>query len=215
MVRCLTGFSGVKQEALDICLLVFFHDDLKTFKEQSMKRTFVAVGVIVALFAGILHAQAPKPYPELKQLEPFVGQWSSEGEAKATPVGKAGKFSSTAAVNWILGGFFLQWQFSGKTPDGEFKGIEVDSYDPKNKIFRAQWWNDDGSLTTGTYTPRGNVIEFSGKTVTPDKQYDVRQRYTFSADGMSYTYKDEVSMDGKTWIPWYESKGTKVKGPKK
>jgi hypothetical protein len=180
-----------------------------------MKRTLIAVGVMVVLLVGVLHAQAPKPYPELKKLEPFVGQWSSEGESKATPIGKAGKFSSTATINWILGGFFLHWQFSGKTPDGEFKGIEVDSYDPKNKIFRAQWWNEDGSITTGTYTPRGNVIEFFGKVVTTDKQYDMRQAYTFSADGMSYTYRDEVSMDGKTWILGTEGKGTKVKGPKK
>ena len=180
-----------------------------------MKRTAIAVAVIVLLFAVILQAQAPKPYPELKQLEPFAGQWSAEGENKATPIGKAGRFSSTGTTNWILGGFFLHWQGTLKTPEGEFKGIEIDSYDPKDKVFRAQWWNDDGSITTGIYTPRGNVIEFSGKTVAPDKQYELRQTYTFSTDGMSYTYKDEVSMDGKTWIPWNESKGTKVKGPKK
>ena len=180
-----------------------------------MRHIAIAVGLVVLLFTAALQAQSPKPYPELKRLDPLVGEWSLEGEAKATPIGRAGKYTSTQTVNWILGGFFLHWDFGLKGPDGEIKGIEIDSYDPVRKVFRAQWWNDDGSITTGTYTPRGNVIEFSGKTVTPDKQYELRQTYTFSADGMSYTYKDEVSMDGKTWIPWSESKGTKVKGPKK
>ena len=180
-----------------------------------MKRIPIAVALVVLLFAVALQAQAPKPYPELKQLEPLVGQWSGEGENKATPIGKAGKWSGTQTASWILGGFFLHWQFAGKGPEGEIKGIEVDSYDPANKVFRAQWWTSDGSITTGTYTPRGNVIEFSGKAVTPDKHYDYRQTYTFSADGMSYTYKDEISMDGKTWVLANESKATKVKGPKK
>ena len=79
---------------------------------------------------------------------------------------------------------------------------------PADKVFRAQWWSNDGSITTGTYTPRGNAIEFSGKTVTMDKQYELRQTYTFSADGMSCTYRDEISMDGKTWILANESKAT-------
>jgi hypothetical protein len=59
------------------------------------------------------------------------------------------------------------------------------------------------------------VIEFLGKTVTTDKQYGYRQKYTFSADGMSYTYREEISMDGKTWILSNESKATKIKAPKK
>lgn len=180
-----------------------------------MKRVAIAVGLFVLLFALAIQAQAPKPYPELKQLQPFVGQWSGEGESKATPIGKAGKSSYTQTADWILGGFFLHWQYSLKGPDGEFKGIEVDSYDPKSKIFHAQWWDDTGNITTGTYILRGNVIEFSGKTVTTDKQYGYRQKYTFSADGMSYTYREEISMDGKTWILSNESKATKIKGPKK
>lgn len=183
--------------------------------EDSMKRMTLAVGWVVFLFASAIQAQAPKPYPELKQLELFAGQWSGEGESKATPIGKAGKSSYTQTADWILGGFFLHWQYSFKGPDGEFKGIEVDSYDPKIKVLRAQWWSSDGSITTGTYTRRGNVIEFSGKTVATEKQFDYRQKYTFSADGMSYTCREEISMDGKTWIPSSESKGTKIKGPKK
>ena len=52
------------------------------------------------------------------------------------------------------------------------------------------------------------MTEFSGKTVAMDKQYELRQTHTFSADGMSYTYRDEISMVGKTWILENESKAT-------
>jgi hypothetical protein len=127
-----------------------------------MKRIVIAVGLVVLFFSIALNAQAPKPYPELKQLEPFLGEWSIQGETKTTPVGKAGEFTATQAAKWIFGGFFLQWEFGGKDSNGEFKGIEIDSYDPKNKVFRSEWWLIDGTITSGTYIPHGKTIEFSG-----------------------------------------------------
>lgn len=180
-----------------------------------MKRTFVAVGVIVVLFAGILHAQAPKLYPELKKLEPLVGEWIDEGEAKATPLGPAGKFTQRFSNKWIHGGFFLEWHFSSKGPWGENEGTEVDGYDPVNKTFPGRWWTTDGNMTSGTYTPNGRVITFLGTVTTAKEKHELRQTYNFAADLMSYTFKSEISLDGKTWILETESKGTKVKPTQK
>lgn len=180
-----------------------------------MKRTVIAVGLVGVLFAGVLHAQAQKPYPELKKLEPLVGEWIDEGEVKANPLGPSGKFTQNFSVRWILGGFFLEWRFSGKGPWGETEGSEVDGYDPVNKTFPGRWWINDGAMTSGTYTPNGRVITFLGTVTTAKEKHELRQTYNFAADLMSYTFKGEISLDGKTWMLETESKGTKVKPTQK
>ncbi len=76
-----------------------------------MKRAVVGV-VVLLLVAGVaVRAQAPKPYPELQKLQPFVGDWVSEGEDKSTPLGPAGKTTGKSSAKWILDGFYLQWEF--------------------------------------------------------------------------------------------------------
>ena len=47
-----------------------------------MKRTVIAVALMLLLFAVSAQAQAPKPSLERKKLEPWVGDWTYEGEAK-------------------------------------------------------------------------------------------------------------------------------------
>jgi len=39
--------------------------------------------------------QGPKPAPELKQVEYFVGTWFSEGDMKPSPMGPGGKMTMT------------------------------------------------------------------------------------------------------------------------
>jgi hypothetical protein len=184
-------------------------------KEMIMRRTLLTIGVLVALFVGSLHAQTQRPYPELKKLEPLVGAWVDEGEAKATPLGPAGKFIQKFSIQWIHGGFFLEWHFSSKGPWGENAGTEVDGYDPINKIYPGRWWTNDGTMTSGAYTPNGRVITFLGTVTTAKEKHELRQTYSFAPDLMSYTFKSEISLDGKTWISETESKGTKVKPAQK
>jgi hypothetical protein len=177
-----------------------------------MQRTLTAIGIVLVMFTLVLQAQTAKPYPELKKLQPLIGEWTTVGEGKATPLGPAGKTSTKANVHWILNGFFIEWEYSYTTGGGQtVEGREIDCYDPQSKTFPARWFETDGSYTTGTYTPNGNVITFSGTVVSPTRKFQLRQTYTFAPDGMSFTYKGEISLDGKTWIPENEGKGTKVK----
>jgi hypothetical protein len=49
-----------------------------------------------------------------------------------------------------------------------------------------------------------------------EKQYKIRGSAVFAPDLMSFVEKREVSADGKTWIPSFETKMTKTKSsPKK
>ncbi len=181
-----------------------------------MKRTLIGTGLSVIVFTLVLRAQTPKPYPELKKLEPLIGEWVSEGEDKATPLGPAGKTSGKASVKWILDGFNMEWQYSYTTGGNQnVAGHETDCYDPLNKTYPGRWFENDGSYTSGAYTPNGNVIMFLGTVITATRKYELRQTYTFAPDSMSYTYKAEISLDGKTWLLGNEGKGTKVKPKQK
>ena len=179
-----------------------------------MKRALV--GVVVLLIAAVgLRAQTPKPYPERMKLEPFIGDWVSQGEAKATPLGPAGKITGKASGKWILDGFALQWEYSTTTAEGKVvTGREIDCYDPVTRTFPARWFDTGGAYTDGVYIPNGNVIVFQGTTTEATRKYGFKQTYTYAPDFNSYTYKDEISMDGKTWIPASEAKGTRVKPAK-
>jgi hypothetical protein len=162
-----------------------------------------------------LRAQTPKPYAELKKLEPFIGDWVAQGESKATPLGPAGKTTSKSNGKWILDGFALQWEYSYTTPDGKaITGREIDCYDPMTKTFQARWFDTGGAYTDGVYIPNGNVIVFQGTTTEATRKYGFKQTYTFTPDLSSYTYKEEISMDGKTWILSNEAKGTRPKAAK-
>jgi hypothetical protein len=83
-----------------------------------MKRFVIAVSVSVLVFSVFAWAQssAPKPGPEQKKLEIWLGRWTYETEFKSTPLGPAGKVSGMATVRPILGGFFVEWR-------GEEKGL--------------------------------------------------------------------------------------------
>jgi hypothetical protein len=180
-----------------------------------MKRALVGVAAVVLVAVVGLRAQTPKPYPELRKLEPFIGDWVNEGEDKATPLGPAGKTSGKANGKWILNGFYLQWEYSYTNVAGQtFTGREIDCYDPVTKTFPARLFDTRGEDTDGVYIPNGNVIVFQGTTTQATRKYGLRQTYTYAPDFNSYTYKAEIAMDGKTWVLANEGKGTRVKAAK-
>ena len=86
-----------------------------------MKSTLTAaIGIALAtmVVAAQQPAQAPKPGPEQKRIEYFAGNWSFEGEAKQSPLGPAGKISSTESCSWFAGGFHLVCRPKGTGPMG-------------------------------------------------------------------------------------------------
>ena len=179
-----------------------------------MERTVIAVGLIALFFAVAAQAQAPvpKPGPEHKKLEIWVGDWTSEGESKATPLGPAVKHSDKVSVRKILGGFFLE---SRAESNGVPQYFDIDGYDPVNKKYTWNFFISDGSFIVGTYTLEGKTEAYSGTVTSGDKQYKIRGTIVFAADLNSAIEKAELSFDGKTWMPVYEGKYIKAKSSSK
>ena len=183
-----------------------------------MTRISVLLFVLVVFFATAMQAQAPapKPDPEVKKLHADLGHWTYEGEAKPGPLGPGGKFYGEFDGQMILGGFFFQGRGTDKGPAGEGRYLEIDGYDPVNKNFTSDIYDDDGSRFSGVLTITGNTRTYVGKTVKPGKQYQYKGTFVLAPDLASGTYKEEISVDGKTWIPYGESKWTKAQpAPKK
>jgi hypothetical protein len=158
-----------------------------------------------------LQAQAPKPDPELNRLLPWVGHWTIEGESKAGPLSPAGKFTGEQAVRMTLGGFFLETRVVEKTTTGETEELEIIGHDPVNKNFTLSLYEKGGDTYSGTFIVSANKVAWSVKSVVAEKHIQIRGTDVYAADWMSFTRKAEVSIDGKTWTPFYENNYTKVR----
>jgi len=183
-----------------------------------MKRMAFAAGMVVLVFAVSLRAQtaAPKPDPEFKKFDVFLGHWTYDGENKAGPFGPANRVSGEETGKRILGGFFLQSQFIEKGAMGETRGIEIVGYDPANKTFFSNEYFDNGTMASGAYVFNGSTVTYSGKFMVMGKPYMTKNTMIFAADSMSFTAKAEISTDGKAWAPFFEGQFTKIKpAPKK
>jgi len=76
--------------------------------------------------------QAPKPPPEQKNFDAWIGTWTYEGEGKDSPLGPAGKFTGKQVGRAILDGFFFEWRLEEK----DLQLLEIDWYDTAAKTYR-------------------------------------------------------------------------------
>ena len=115
----------------------------------------------------------------------------------------------------ILGGFFQQLRGTDNGPTGG-RSLEIAGYDPVNKNFPFSGYSNDGSTWSGVLSFSGNTMTMAGKAVVAGTQGMFRGTDVFAADLMSHTVRTEISTDdGKTWIPFSESKCTKVEPARK
>ena len=182
-----------------------------------MKRITIMVALAVLLMSVAAQAQAPapKPGPEQKKLHVWNGDWTYEGESKATPFGPAGKISGENNTKPILGGFFIEFRGEDKGPAGTTHWYEIDGYNPVTKKYTGNCFFSDGTVQTVTYTIEGQTVCYSGTQVLGGKQAKIKGTAVFVSDFMSNVDKREVSFDGKVWMPLSELKVTKVKSSKK
>jgi hypothetical protein len=182
-----------------------------------MKRPLAVVALVMSLGAVALQAQtpAPKPGPEHKKLEIWVGDWTYEGDYHATPFGPAGKCTGKVSVRPILGGFFVEFRAEEKGAAGTTQYFEIDGYDPVARKYIWNGFDSQGLSETVTYTIEGNTVAYSGALVIGAKQAKSRGTFVFASDFMSHAAKYEISVDGKAWMRFFEGRFTKVKSSPK
>ena len=119
-------------------------------------RSSVAV-ILICGFTSLSLAQAPpappKPGPEYKKLEYFVGKWTVEGEIKANEFVPAGKTVSTETATLGPGGFYVESRNEGQSGTR----LAILAYDSHAKVYTSYYASSVGLVGVGTGTVNGNT----------------------------------------------------------
>jgi len=171
--------------------------------------TIVFVGLLFAVaLPAVAQMEMPKPAPELKKLDYFVGTWTSEGDTKPGPMGPGGKWTTTDRYQWMEGGFFLTGQTEYSGPEGKSKGPFFLGYDTNDKMFTYDAFSSMGEAGHA----KGN-LDGDTWTYTSDEKMggqSFKSRYTMKIlSPTSYSMKYEMSKDGTNWTTVMEGKATK------
>ena len=172
--------------------------------------TVVSIAVASAAVLAQTPSQAPKPGAEHKRIAYFAGQWSYQGEVKASPLGPAGKVSSTESCEWFAGGFALVCRTKGTTPRGAGTGHSITSYDPMRKLYTFYAINSLGDNIFARGRVDGKVWTWTDEMTVDGKAMKIRATVTEDT-ATAYTFKLEVSVDGGAMSVIEEGKATKAK----
>lgn len=171
-------------------------------------RLSVAV-ILICGFTSLLLAQAPpappKPGPEHKKLEYFVGKWTVESEIKANEFVPAGKTVGTETCTLGPGGFYVESRAEG----GQLPTrLAIMAYDSHAKVYTSYYANNVGLVGTATGSVNGNTWTWMEEDKFAGNAIKGRATVTMSSP-TEYTMKYEMA-DGKGgYTTILEGKATK------
>ena len=100
---------------------------------KPVSATIMFLTFLLAAVSAQSQMPAPKPGPELKKLDYFVGTWTMDGDLKPGPMGPGGKMTGTERIEWMDGGFFLTSHSNFKSAMGNGTGLAVMGYTPTTR----------------------------------------------------------------------------------
>ncbi len=174
-----------------------------------MKRTgMILAAWIIAAAAAMAQMQPPKPAPELKKLDIFVGSWTLDGTMKPGMMGPGGSMTENEKCEWMEGSFYLVCRSDYKSSMGNGVGLSVMGYSADDKAYTYREFNsfgefDDsrGSLDGDTWTWT-NEEKMGGMTM--------KGRFTMKiTSATSYNFMFEMSPDGTKWSTVMDGKASK------
>jgi hypothetical protein len=134
------------------------------------------------------------PHPELKRLEPLLGNWKAEEQTLDSIYGPGGPVRSTEAFRWLDGGYFLVQDYETTFGDAPTQaGVNYWFYDADANRFRIIFFSNNGPFTEDGNRYEGRVAEGKLTFVGP-----ARFQYDLDADGAIV-----VNPDGTISIRWW------------
>ncbi len=106
-----------------------------------------------------------EPSEHNKKLDAFIGEWEQDVKMWWYPGAEPQQSKSTATYKWIMGGRFVQGQYSGDVLEQEFLGMDIVGYDNFRKQYISLWIdNMSTSFMTarGTMNAAGNELQMRG-----------------------------------------------------
>jgi hypothetical protein len=174
-----------------------------------MKRAgMILAAWIIATAAAMAQMQPPKPAPELKKLDIFVGSWTLDGNMKPGMMGPGGSMTENEKCEWMEGSFYLVCRSDYKSSMGNGVGLSVMGYSADDKAYTYREFNsfgefDDsrGSLDGDTWTWT-NEEKMGGMTM--------KGRFTMKiTSASSYNFTFDMSPDGTKWSTVMDGKASK------
>ena len=171
-------------------------------------RSSVAV-ILICGFTSLLLAQAPpappKPGPEHKKLEYFVGKWTVESEIKANEFVPAGKTVGTETATLGPGGFYVESRAEGQLGTR----LAIIAYDSHAKVYTSYYASSAGLVGTATGTVNGNTWTWMVEDKYAGKSVKGRTTVTILSP-TQYTIKYEMADEKGGYTTIVEGKATKV-----
>jgi len=155
-------------------------------------------------------APQAKPSAENQKLAAWYGEWTYEGTCATTPLGPGYQFIGKMTGRPVLGGFAGEFTYVQIGPAGETRYLEIDFWDPVANALAYIFLGDDGDVERGFFTIKGGVTTDEGVLIFEGKLCKTRGTETIATDGQSFTRKYKLCADGKTWLPYIETKYTKA-----
>jgi hypothetical protein len=153
---------------------------------------------VVADGRGVEEAQQapPKPGPEHKRLDIFIGNWITEGTTIKAEGARSLAIRASDVYEWIPSGFFVLHTAYGRIGEVDVGGTEIIGYDAARGKYRSHFFDSFGNVTTQDLTFGDGAWTWQGVTT--------RATAVFSDDGKTQTAHHERTDDGATWLPSME-----------
>ncbi|HTD24639.1 MAG TPA: DUF1579 family protein [Terriglobales bacterium] len=177
-----------------------------------MKRSLATILITILFLSVAVFAQAPpqapKPGPELKRFDYFVGTWATEADMKPSPYGPGGKFTGIDRTEWMPGNFFLLIHSDFNSPMGPGKELAVMGYKTDDKVYTYNAYNSMGEADHSTGTVEGDTWTWMSNDKIGGKE--IKGRFTMKiVSPTSYTFKYEMASETGEWATLMEGKATK------
>jgi hypothetical protein len=176
-----------------------------------MRKTLLVAALAAWVGATGMSAQEgqPKPGPEHKRLEYFVGTWNFVGDFKGKPPGPVGPTAAKQVCEMFEGGFALICRSDGKTPQGPGKSISIFGYDVDKKVYSYTSAESSGpvfiaygQVSNGTWNFK-TEMKMAGRDVVILTTLTEKSR-------TAYDIKMAFTVDGGTPTTIVEGKTTKI-----
>jgi hypothetical protein len=166
----------------------------------------LAAGLILAAMA--MAQAAPKPGPELKKLDVFVGNWTLDGNLKPSAMGPGGTMTENNKCDWMEGGFYLVCHSESKSSMGNSVGLSVMGYSADAKTYTYHEFASDGELVDSKGALDGETWTW----INDEKMNGATMKARFTihmTSASSYTFVFDMSQDGTKWSTIMDGKATK------
>jgi Protein of unknown function (DUF1579) len=145
------------------------------------------------------------PHPELKRLEPLLGNWKAENRTLESVLGPGVPVSSTEAFHWLEGGYFLVQEYETTFGDEPTQtGVNYWFHDAEADRFRIIFFSNNGPFSEEGNRYEGRVADGRLTFVGPARfQYELDDDgdIKVARDGtitVSWSLRDEAG----EWQPW-------------